>query len=105
MGYCDNCKKCGFFYDTSRNDLCPKCQVLATEKDDLHEIAVKEAARDRNGGTSTGDWSPLSREDLDRCVDLAFIRGFKRGVTVNDNARAVIDALGKVTQEGAQKDG
>jgi hypothetical protein len=33
MGFCDNCKTCGFFYDTSRNDLCPKCVVMAAEKD------------------------------------------------------------------------
>lgn len=100
-----SCEKCGASWRGGANfTACPRClapwaETTQTDRQltDLHEIAVKEAAKDRRGGTSTGDWSPLSREDLDRCVDLAFIRGFKRGVAVNDNAHAVIDALAKVT--------
>lgn len=53
----------------------------------LREIATEAAARDRNGGTSTGDWSPMDRSDLDRCVDLAFIRGYIAG---HDNCELAV---------------
>lgn len=45
----------------------------------MEEAAIESAAKDRRGGTWTGDWSPITLEDQARSVELGYRRGFKAG--------------------------
>ena len=63
----------------------------------LHKIAVEAAARDRAGGTSTGEFAlEYSYDYVQRLIDLAFIRGFKAGAAHQlDVDKAVLAELDK----------